>query len=422
MQEIFHRNIQSFRLTENVTGFIEQLLCWCNQYSIFAFLDSCGYSDKYGKFDCIAAVGVHRAFEEGFHGFHHFETGIHDWLFGHFSFEMDTTIVSSDFPTLFFFQPSIVLYIKNHRFTIEAIDFSPQKIFDEILSVKISDNLAVPQGEIQFEAELEKEEYIARIEKIKAHIHRGDCYELNFCTRFSVEHYQCEPILLYKKLKKISPNPFSCFYKKDNMVLLCASPERFLQKEGKQIISQPIKGTIGRNLENAVQDEVNKQVLQNSQKEKSEHVMAVDLARNDLSRFCEAGSVHVQDLYGIYPFPHVYQMISTVIGEVPPGISFSDIIAATFPMASMTGAPKKKVLELISKYEKNKRGIFSGTVGYISPQKNADFNVVIRSMIYNTQTNFLYFPVGGGITFLSEPEAEYEECLLKTKAIRKVLS
>lgn len=206
------------------------------------------------------------------------------------------------------------------------------------------------------------------------------------------------------------------------MFLLCASPERFLQKAGNQIISQPIKGTISRDLVHKQHDELNKNFLQNSQKEKAEHVMAVDLARNDLSRCCEAGSVHVPELYGIYPFPQVYQMISTVKGTLMPDISFSEILKATFPMASMTGAPKKKVLELIETYEKNKRGIFSGSVGYISPQKNVDFNVVIRSMIYNNQTNFLFFPVGGGITILSEPEAEYAECLLKAMAIRKILS
>jgi len=150
--------------------------------------------------------------------------------------------------------------------------------------------------------------------------------------------------------------------------------------------------------------------------------MVVDLVRNDLARICEEGTVNVDELFGVYSFPQVHQMISTVSGELQEGMQFTDMIRACFPMGSMTGAPKKRVMELIEKYERNKRGIFSGAVGYISPEGDFDFNVVIRSILYNASTKYLSWQVGSGITFYSDPEKEWEECLLKASAIESVLS
>ncbi len=150
--------------------------------------------------------------------------------------------------------------------------------------------------------------------------------------------------------------------------------------------------------------------------------MVVDLVRNDLSKICVEGSVHVDELFGIYSFPQVHQMVSTVSGVLQTGILFTEIINKTFPMGSMTGAPKKKVMELIEKYETVKRGIFSGAVGYISPDSNFDFNVVIRSVLYNQAERYLSYLVGSGITFYSDAAAEYEECLLKAEAIKKVFT
>jgi para-aminobenzoate synthetase component 1 len=207
----------------------------------------------------------------------------------------------------------------------------------------------------------------------------------------------------------------------DDKYLLCASPERFLQKKGRRIISQPIKGTARRNTASKEADEQLKEQLHQSQKDRSENVMVVDLVRNDLSKICKEATVQTEELCGIYSFPQVHQLISTVTGELSEGIDFSKILRATFPMGSMTGAPKIRVMQLIERYEKTKRGIYSGCIGYISPANDFDFNVVIRSIMYNAASRYLSYQVGGGITFYSDAEKEYEECLLKAAAIKKVL-
>ena len=229
-----------------------------------------------------------------------------------------------------------------------------------------------------------------------------------------------DPFFIYQKLSELSPNPFSSFYKLNDKFLLCASPERYLKKMGDKIISQPIKGTLKREI-NFEEDEIKKQEFFVNEKERSENVMIVDLVRNDLSKICEEGSVEVDELYKIYSFPHVHQMISTVSGKIAVNKKIKEIISATFPMGSMTGAPKKRVMELIEKYERSRRGLFSGAVGYINPENDFDFNVVIRSILYNETTHYVSIPAGAAITFSSDPEKEYEECLLKVEAMKKVL-
>jgi para-aminobenzoate synthetase component 1 len=203
---------------------------------------------------------------------------------------------------------------------------------------------------------------------------------------------------------------------------LCASPERYLQKKGNRIISQPIKGTIKRDAVNEANDLQLQEALLASEKDKAENVMVVDLVRNDLSKVCEEGSVKVEELFGLYSFPQVHQLISTISGQLKKGIDLSAILQASFPMGSMTGAPKQRVMELIERYEKTKRGLYSGAVGYITPNKDFDFNVVIRSILYNANTHYLSYQVGGGITFYSDAEKEDEECLTKAAAIKAVLN
>ncbi|MBS1662166.1 MAG: anthranilate synthase component I family protein, partial [Bacteroidetes bacterium] len=230
-----------------------------------------------------------------------------------------------------------------------------------------------------------------------------------------------DPLTTWKALGKASPNPFSAFYRLEESYLLCASPERYLKKTGNTLISQPIKGTSPRSHQSPDADRTLQEQLYNSPKDRSENVMVVDLVRNDLSQVCIPGSVRVAELFGVYPFPQVHQMISTVTGELLPGLHWTDALLHTFPMGSMTGAPKRKVVELISRYERSRRGIFSGAVGYITPGGDFDFNVVIRSLLYNQAAQYLSYQVGSGITFYSEAEAEYEECLVKAAGIRKAL-
>ena len=227
---------------------------------------------------------------------------------------------------------------------------------------------------------------------------------------------------MYRQLTGISPNPFSCFYKLADKYALCASPERYVKKSGYTIISQPIKVTSARNLHNSRLDEINKRHLQESEKEKRENVIVVDLVRNDLSKVCTAGTVTVEELYGIYSFPTVHQMISTVKGRLNRNADLSTVIQATFPMGSMTGAPKKKVMQLLDVYEPVKRGIYSGTIGYVSPGGDFDFNVVIRTIVYDAQSGYVSYHAGSAITYMSDPDTEYEECLVKAAAIIKVFS
>ncbi|MEO5675183.1 MAG: anthranilate synthase component I family protein, partial [Chitinophagales bacterium] len=217
-----------------------------------------------------------------------------------------------------------------------------------------------------------------------------------------------------------SPAPLACFLKHGEKFLLSASPERFLKKESRKIISQPMKGTISRS-NHAESDEHAKELLGTDEKEKAENVMIVDLVRNDLARSAVAGSVSVEELFGIYSFPRVHQMISTVSATLRNDVHFTEAIRNAFPMGSMTGAPKVMAMQLIDKYEKVKRGLFSGSAGYITPGGDFDFNVVIRSLLYNRESRYLSFQTGSAITHDCNPEKEYEECLLKAQAIMSTL-
>jgi para-aminobenzoate synthetase component 1 len=203
--------------------------------------------------------------------------------------------------------------------------------------------------------------------------------------------------------------------------MMCASPERYLHKHGNTILSQPIKGTARRGTDTGSDNEI-KTALQSSIKDRAENVMIVDLVRNDIARSCKTGSVKVEELFGIYTFPQVHQMISTITGQLKEEEPFTNAIRYSFPMGSMTGAPKVKVMELVEKYEHSRRELFSGTVGYISPEGNFDFNVIIRSLFYNAATRYLSYQTGGAITYDSTPEQEWEEMRLKAWALEKIFS
>lgn len=355
-------------------------------------------------------------------------THVGKWIFGHLGYDIKNQIenLSSahadgiQFPDLFFFVPAVVVSLKDQKLQIDIYDGTDASdIYQSIQTTPAV--LNAPQPAVAVQPRMSKQQYMDTIKQLKQHIQRGDCYEINYCQEFYARGITIEPLSLYLQLTKVSPNPFASYYRLKDKYLLCASPERFLQKKGDRLLSQPIKGTISRNHIDPEADQKLIEQLQSSEKDKSENVMVVDLVRNDLSKVCQQGSVEVTELFGIYSFPQVHQMISTVEGTVDPSNRFTDIIKACFPMGSMTGAPKKRVMELIEQYEKSKRGLYSGAVGYISPTGDFDFNVVIRSILYNSSNQYLGYQVGGGITFYSDPEKEYEECLVKAAAIKKVL-
>jgi para-aminobenzoate synthetase component 1 len=265
-----------------------------------------------------------------------------------------------------------------------------------------------------------KEEYIRNVGKIRNHIIEGDIYEMNYCMAFKGVFDSMNPLEIYLRLTAKSPMPFSSYFKAGNKYLAGASPERFLKKTGAKIIAQPIKGTIKRGA-TPEEDEQLRQLLQNSEKERAENLMIVDLMRNDLSRISEVGMVKVEELFGIYSFKNISQMISTLSSTVRESVVFEEIIEKTFPMGSMTGAPKIRCMELIDRYENFKRGWFSGALGYISYNQDFDFNVVIRSIIIDKEAHQLYFAVGSAITYDADPLHEYEECLLKAHPIFEAL-
>jgi len=384
-------------------------------------------------FECILAVNSIAALNanagNAFEQLDSFLLENNDWCFGHLAYDLKNELENLQsqhpdqiqLPDLFFFVPETIVVLKADEIVIGVCSTEHTLIAEAILNevVHVKSDISRP---IKINSRFSKADYIETIAAIKEHILRGDCYELNFCQEFYNEGIEIDPLRLYISLSKESPNPFSSYYRLHDTYLVCASPERYLKKNADTLISQPIKGTIVRNPLDEHADNLNRNALLDSAKDRAENIMVVDLVRNDLSKICVEGTVEVSELFGIYAFPQVYQMISTITGKVDKNIKVSEIFKATFPMGSMTGAPKKKVMELIEKYERTRRGVFSGSVGYISPERNMDFNVVIRSVLYNAATNYLSFQTGSAITYSSDAEAEYEECLLKAAAIKKVLN
>jgi len=422
-------------------GIFKNLLKISENESHFALLNSVDFSitennKNKGNFNYIAAWGVEDEIEgtdkDGFYSFEKFYKSKSDWLFGYFGYDLKNEVENlrsnnSDylnFPDLYFFQPIFLVIAENGNviFYYPKIKRNTDEIY-EIIERLERDNEDIRQNwdlrqKFDIKSRFTREEYVETVQKLKEHIKRGDIYEINFCQEFYAKA-MINPQDNYLKLNTLSPTPFSVFLKLKQNYLISASPERFMKKQGTKIISQPMKGTIRRG-STEEEDGALKEKLASDVKERAENVMIVDLVRNDLSRTAKKGSVEVEELCGIYTFPQVHQMISTVVSEIEEEDTVKCIKNA-FPMGSMTGAPKVKSMELIEKYEKSKRGLYSGSVGYFSPNGDFDLNVVIRSMFYNEKNKYLSYSVGGAITYLSDPQKEYEECLLKAKAMKQVL-
>ena len=424
------RNKASFRIGD-ASLCRQQMLNWSNRFSICCFMDSHPYRDQHSVYDCLAAAGAAAVCLPENNKLAQLKTFTqthNDWLFGHVGYDLKNEIeglTSShsdqlDFPDLCFFQPNTVLLLRGNVLTVESLYEKPEAVYKEVMNSKPLHDIFSNKN-VKIQSSLPKEEYISSINQLKQHILRGDCYEINFCQEFFSEKVIINPVELYQQLSLLSASPFAVYYKLNDKYALCASPERFLQKKGDQLLSQPIKGTAKRNLDDEALDDELKQQLQNSQKDRIENVMITDLVRNDLSKVCLRGSVKVSELFRIYSYPQVHQMITTVEGKVDDKINIAEVLQATFPMGSMTGAPKRKVMQLIEQYESSKRGLYSGSIGYITPENNWDFNVVIRTILYNAASRYLSFQTGSAITFGSNAEEEYNECLLKAEAMRTVL-
>jgi para-aminobenzoate synthetase component 1 len=409
------------------------MLNWSNQFNICCFLDNNNYNLPHHTVECILAAGSHESISStagnALDKARVFYQKHNDWIFGHLAYDLKNEIefLSSSntdrlgFPDLFFFVPEYIIQLKGNSIQIGSLLDDHEEIFKDI---SLSDPIALDNHSAisNIRTRYSRNEYISVVEKLRQHILRGDCYEVNFCQEFYAQNVEVDPLHLFITLTRYSPNPFSGYYKINDHHLCCMSPERYLKKESNRVLSQPIKGTSRRNKHDAIQDGNNLSNLLNSEKERAENIMVVDLVRNDLSKICKRGTVNVDQLCAVYSFPHLHQMVSTISGEIKEDICWTDAVRATFPMGSMTGAPKKKVMELIDEYEITKRGLFSGSIGYVTPEGDFDFNVIIRSVLYNGPDKYLSYHTGSAITFNSDPEKEYEECLLKGEAIKKALA
>jgi para-aminobenzoate synthetase component I len=408
-------------------------------YDRFCLLDSCGFAENNSnqQYDWLIGIDVIADFQLQSNNLNALQSFVDDnkgsWIFGHLNYDLKNVIepklfskntLPIDFPLCGFFVPkftfayfnSVVVAWYDEKYSLE---------FAKLLSQFLGSNEARPtisNDESSNTAEINSitfEKYNQQIEKIKHHLNRGDCYELNYCIPFLL-NTKISPVSIQQKLKKKSPAPFSAFYKHYNNWLISASPERFIKKNGDKLISQPIKGTARRNGD-LMEDEKVKKELLTSEKERAENIMITDLVRNDLSKVATRNSVHVDELCGLYSFAQVFQLITTISCELRKQVDFIQIINALFPMGSMTGAPKFRSMEIIDDLEDFQRGLFSGSIGYISPEGDFDFNVVIRSIFYNEKKEEVLIAAGSAITLKSNAEDEYNECLLKANAMLKVL-
>ena len=408
----------------------EALFWWSKQFETAVWLDSNSHQDRYSSFEACLAVGASQKFEIT-KTLHDFLENEKDWLFGYFSYDVkneleDLTSNNFDglgFPAVQFFQPLKVIRVENDELHFIYLNEVAQEIeadFEEIRDFVPLQLPADPQDAIKIKMRIHKDAYFEKAHRFLEHIHRGDIYEANFCQEFYAEDATINPWETYQKLNGISEPPFAAFARLNDNYLMCASPERYLKKQGQKVISQPIKGTARRG-DDEREDEKIKRDLAQDEKERSENIMITDLVRNDLSKSAIKGSVRVEELCNPHTFKQVHQLISTIVSKVATDKNSLGLIKETFPMGSMTGAPKISAMKIIEALEESKRGLYSGAVGYFSPKGDFDFNVVIRSILYNASNKYVSFSVGSAITAKSDPEREYQECLLKAKAMRTVL-
>jgi para-aminobenzoate synthetase component I len=421
------RKTQSFS-TGNPHLFIKKALNWAERENCYTYLCPATPDYPYSPFKHILAIGAIKALKfTPKHVFDELKNCFNqdDWLFGYMGYDLknETEKLFSNnhdrlgFEDAHFYHPKHILIFSENEVNISSID-DPESIIQQIN--QSINTISQEHLNLTLSTNTSKKEYIQNVEQIKKHIIEGDIYELNYCIEFFAKNAVLHPVDTFFRLQQISPMPFSALHKNRQAYIICASPERFLKKEGNKLISQPIKGTRKRGI-GLEEDQKLIEELGNDEKELAENMMIVDLVRNDLARSATFGTVKAEELFKIYTFKQVHQMISTVTSQLRPDVHPLDAIKYAFPMGSMTGAPKIKAMELIEQFENSKRGIFSGALGYFTPEGDFDFNVIIRSLLYDHKKNVLSFQAGSAITYDSIPEKEYEECLLKAKAIKDAL-
>jgi para-aminobenzoate synthetase component 1 len=395
-------------------------------------LDSNNYKeDAYASYDLILAAGAETAISFGsdFNIVLRNKVNEHHWLFGYLGYDAKNcfhqlTSNQTDytgFEDSSFFIPDILIRIKGSAVIIDSRSEPPEFVFKKLLEQDTTTH-PTPVLFSGIKHRTSKEKYINTVKQILNDIYDGIYYELNYCQEFFIESLQAEPFELFESMNEHASMPFSAFYKNKRHYLLSFSPERFLKKNGNRIISQPMKGTIRRDLNNWEDDAMLKEQLKSSEKERAENVMIVDLVRNDITRSAKAGSIQVPELCKVYTFKNLHQMISTIEAELRDNIHPCDAIINAFPMGSMTGAPKLEVMKKIDELEDTRRNAYSGCLGYFTPEGDFDFSVLIRTLCFNTETNYASYHTGSAITYDSIPEKEYEECLLKAQSFFSIFN
>ena len=415
---------------ENINHFKDKLLFFSKSKENVILLDSNSKKNDYEFIFSYGKISELKSFDNSLDKLDNYIKQVDDWIFGFISYDLKDEIEGFksknlkyfDVPNLSFFHPTTIWVFDGVE--LKALYFDEKELYDiwnEINKIHISCDSIKSNPNVELKGRLSKEKYIRKIKNIKKRIKMGDTYELNFCFDFFNDNTKINPENTFKKLNKLTESPMSVYYKDHHLHVLSSSPERFIKRNKKTIISQPIKGTKKRG-KNIDEDVFLINSLKNSIKEKSENHMIVDLVRNDFSRIAKKGSVKVTELSKINTYKNIHQMVSTIEAQIENDMFFSTILKSTFPMGSMTGAPKIKTMKIIDELEETSRGIYSGAIGYIDPNKNFDFNVVIRTIIYDDKLSKISVNVGSGITFKSDPKDEYEECLTKIDALKKSLS
>lgn len=412
---------------------------WANQFDTCICLDSNreeNLNQLYASYDLVVAVdaftSIQTDYEKAFEELHIYQSITKDWLFGYLSYDLkndieelaSTNFDGLQFPELFFFQPKKIFFVKGNEVEMLYLNMCDDELesdFEEISNFQTDSLMDKNNTALEIKPRISKDVYLEKTAKMLQYIQEGKVYEANYCMEFYAEEATVNPLAVYYKLNEISFPPFAVYFKKHQHFIASASPERYVKKKGTKIISQPIKGTAKRST-NVEEDERLKENLSKNSKECSENIMIVDLVRNDLSQTATKGSVVVEELCKVYTYKQVHQMISTIVSEVSSQTAPVEILRTTFPMGSMTGAPKIAAMQFIEELEETKRGLYSGAIGYFTPKGNFDFNVVIRSILYNANNQYLSFSVGSAITSQAIPEMEYEECMLKAKALFEVLN
>ncbi len=416
---------------EDLEGFKSRAVKWASQFQHAVCLDSNGHRQAYSSFDFLVAADateVHTSdHRDAFEKLKNFTDGDGDWCFGFLGYDLKNGLEDLHtrhggtviFPDLQFFRPRRLMILRGHSLELLYPESEEATAIADLETILNSADPDLMTSKLKVKSVLSASEYCQSVLEMQRRIALGDIYEANFCMEFTA-YGKLDPVSAYLSLNAISQAPFAAFLKTDGKFLLCASPERYLRKEGDQLVSQPIKGTAARSNDKKI-DGDNADSLSRDPKERSENIMIVDLVRNDLSRTAAQGSVRVEELCAVHTFKQVHQLISTIGSRLGANHSGIDALRTTFPMGSMTGAPKISAMQIIDALEQTRRGIYSGAVGYFTPDGDFDFNVVIRSIVYDDEAQIVSFHVGSAITHLSIPAREFDECIVKAAAMIRVL-